>query len=217
MTEAGSSVIRWGGLRLLLADSILFLPLWLGVVLAWEQYDPSVAAGVTGVVAVLTLRWLCVVVFFGPERVRVANRLWVCSVPVADIRAVGSVAVYTWTRAAPSAVLLYLRDGSAVPVVATARSFYGPLGVAMRVADLYGVPIVVRAPRSAIDAAVESERAGRSGGRWKRAHRAYLERAKSPEEVSIDFPVELRRGRLKPTSQGMAPDSYREPELPEFE
>jgi hypothetical protein len=211
-------VIRWGGPRLLLADSIFFLPLWLGVVLAWEEYGSSIAAGVTAVVAALTLRWLCVVVFFGSERVRVVNRLWVCSVPVADIRAVGSVAVYTWTRAAPSAVLMYLRDGSAVPVVATARSFYGPVGIAMRLADLYDVPIVVRAPRSAIDAAIASESAGRKGGRWRRAHRAYLDRAKSPEEVGVEFPVDLRRGRLKPTSLGMAPDSsYREPELPEFE
>jgi hypothetical protein len=195
-----------------------FLPLWLGVAIAWEEYRSLAAAGATAVVAVLTIRWLCVAVFFGPRRVRVVNRLWVCSVPVADIRAVGSIGVYTWTRAAPSAVLLYLRDGPAVPVVATARSFYGPVGIAMRLADLYDVPVVVRAPRSAIDAAIESERAGRSGGRWRRAHRAYLERAKSPEEVGIEFPVELRRGLLKPTSLGMAPDSsYREPELPEFE
>ena len=206
--------VVWGGLKFLVRDSPIFFILWIGVAIAWEDFGSSAAAAVTVQAAVLTLRWHCVLVVFGSERVRVVSRLWSCSFAPSELAGVGLVSVYTWSGSRPGAVLLYLRDGTAVPVVATARSGYGMHRDAVRVAALYDVPVVVRGPRHAIDEEIEVVSTGRRVGRGKRIYLAYLERAKSPEEVGIEFPVGLRRGRLKPTSLGMDPDSsYCEPEL----
>jgi hypothetical protein len=137
---------------------------------------------------------------------------------VTDISAVGLIGVYTFTRWSPAAVLLYLRDGSAVPVVATARPFHGAHRRLLRLADLYDVPIVLRASRAALDREVASHGAGHGRGRSSDTYRAYLARATTPEEAGVEMPVNLRRGRLKPTSLSHDPDSrYREPELSEVE
>lgn len=206
--------VVWGGLKFLVRDSPIFFILWLGVAIAWEDYGSSAAVAVTVLAAVLTLRWLCVLVVFGSERVRVVSRLWSCSFAPSELAGVGSIGVDTWSSSVPSAVLLYLRDGTAVPVIASADSGYGVNRAAMKVADLYDVPVVVRGPRHAIDEEIAVVSTGRRVGRGKRIYLAYLERAKSPEEVGIEFPVGIRRGRLQPKSLGMDPDSsYREPDL----
>lgn len=211
-------MICWGGVRPLLGDSILFLALWLGVSVAWSEVGAPAAVAATGLAVALTLRWLCVIAVFGSERVRVVNRLWACAVPVTDISAVGLIGVYTFTRWSPAAVLLYLRNGSAVPVVATARPFYGAHRRLLPLADLYDVPIVLRASRAAIDHEVAFRSAGHGSGRSNDTYRAYLARAKTPEEAGVEMPVNLRRGWLKPTSLGQDPDSrYREPELSEVD
>jgi hypothetical protein len=199
-----------------MGDLLIFMSPVAALVL-WDEVG-HVAGALAGLVAgAVIARELLMSAKITSERSRVRNRLWSCSFDADQIRGVGSVALTSGTGQSSGALVFYLCDGSAVPVTASASAGVGYRveRLQMAVAGLLGVPVVVRASRSGIDAAL-AELSGSTPGRFRRrgvsVTAEYLGMALAAEEADVEVPVRLRRGIFGDELVG----PHNQPELVEF-
>jgi hypothetical protein len=197
-------------------DALVFFSPIIAAV-AWYEIGPAAGVAVGVVLGGFIVRELLVSAKIANGRVRVRNRLWSCTFDTDQVRGVGSVGITNGTGQSGGALVFYLRDGSAVPVVASSSPGFGRRveRLQLSVARLLEVPVVVRASRAEIDAAlatVREQAPGRFGHRGWSVVVDCLEVALSPEEAGVVMPSRLRRGvfgdeLIDPQSQ---------PELVEF-
>lgn len=199
-----------------MADLLIFMSPIAALVL-WDEVGHG-AGALAGLFACAVIaRELLMSAKVTSERIRVRNRLWSCSFDADQVRGVGRVALISGTGQSSGALVFYLCDGSAVPVTASTSAGVGYRveRLQMAVAGLLGVPVVVRACRAEIDAAL-AELSGSVPGRFRRRSAAvtkeYLEVATAAEEAGVEVPVRLRRGIFGDQLVG----PHNQPELVEF-
>lgn len=197
-------------------DALVFFSPILAVV-AWYEIGSAAGVALGVVLGGFIVRELLVSARIANGRVRVRNRLWSCTFDTDQVCGVGSVGITNGTGQSGGALVFYLRDGSAVPVVASSSPGFGRRveRLQLSVARLLEVPVVVRASRAEIDAALATVREqgpGRFARRGWSVVPDFLAVALSPEEAGVVMPSRLRRGIFGDALI----DPKNQPELVEF-